>query len=257
VAPHYYQTWPFYVACAAVLLALAIAYHVSRLRVAERLQALRSAANLAEQRARISQDIHDDIGANVTNIALLNEVVRANPQNPELARRETEKIASITAETLDSLSELVWVTNPNYDSLANLVGYLREYVARFMEPTRITTQLDFPKDVPSWPVESQVRRHLLLIVKEALRNVLKHSGASRVAVGIRLLSTSLELTVSDNGHGFSSQPPAHRAGLVGMHHRVAALGGSLKIDSPPGAGVTVHVQIPLPPPSATPAPWKR
>lgn len=143
---------------------------------------------IGRERARIAQDMHDDLGASLTNIALLGEVVKQNRHRTDLVQTEAEKISNIAGGLVDNLSELVWATNPKYDSLPDLVSYLREKAGSFFEDDSIQCHLDFLANVPDQGLAGNVRRNLYLSVKEALHNVLKHSGATEVWVRLRCVT---------------------------------------------------------------------
>jgi signal transduction histidine kinase len=99
-------------------------------------------------------------------------------------------------------------------------------------------------------VTAELRRNVLLVLKESLNNVLKHSNATRVAITLRIAgdngSESLQLLVYDNGRGFDlSQSTQFHNGLSNMRERVLSLGGELTIDSRPGAGTDIRARVPL------------
>ena len=165
LAPHFYQTWTFYLVSALGIGAAGFAIHRRRLRLARSIQELEASIRLSDERARIAKDMHDDIGANLTRIGLLNEVARNTLEDPQRARAELNKVAVIAGETIASLSELVWATNSNYDTIENTVVYLREYIARFFEPTDTRPVLKFPSELPALRLNFTFRRHLLLIFK--------------------------------------------------------------------------------------------
>lgn len=112
----------------------------------------------------------------------------------DCAGREVEQISSTARNVVDNISELVWATKPKNDTLDNLVAYLREYSARYFEGTSIRCRLCFPENVAGVPVSAELRRGLFLVVKEALHNVVKHSGATRAEVKLELKRSTL------NGH---------------------------------------------------------
>ena len=247
VAPFFYQTWLFYVLCALALAAVVAAFQAYRLRVQRRILSLEHAAVLAEQRERIARDLHDDLGASFTQIALLSEVARRQLPSAHAAGTPIAHIADIARHVLDGMSELIWGANPNYDTLANLIAYLREYAARFFASAAIDCRLDFPAAAPDQTLPSDFRRELFLIFKEALSNTQKHSGATRADIRLRIERHGLELVIADNGRGFALEPAApFKHGLSNMRQRAALLGGSFQLESQPGHGTVIRLQVPLP-----------
>jgi len=144
------------------------------------------------------------------------------------------------------MSELVWATNPRNDTLDNLVAYLREHAASQLENTAIQTHLDFPAAFPEGHVSATFRRNLLLVMKESLHNVIKHSRASQVRVQLEITPSNLVLQVRDNGCGFepSSRNGAGN-GLGNMQKRVRDLGGEFTLGSALGRGTQIEVSVPL------------
>lgn len=131
---------------------------------------------------------------------------------------------------VDNITEIVWVTNPRNDHLENLAGYLRGYAAEFFENTSIQCALRFPEQLPSLAVNGELRRDILLVFKEALHNVAKHSGASEAVLAMKMTPAEndtwqLLLTVSDNGRGFdAAQAAGSGNGLHNMRQRIEKRG---------------------------------
>jgi ligand-binding sensor domain-containing protein len=246
LAPHFYQTWGFYFLCGAVVIGAGLGLHFLRLNVVHKMQKLRTAADLANQRARFAQDMHDDIGANLTKIALLSEVARKNAHQPVIAELQSSKISTIAGEMVNNLSELIWAANPKFDTLENFVSYLREYVASYLEPTSIRWQLNFPTTVPPVGLTSEFRRNLFLVVKEALHNILKHSAATEVEVGLTVDNSKLALWITDNGRGFSTATLPRGDGLLNMRQRMTSIGGNFDLQSDSTKGTKIAFSVLLP-----------
>jgi signal transduction histidine kinase len=140
--------------------------------------------------------------------------------------------------------------NPAQDSLAGLIAYLREYIPEFLSHAGLHGRLDFPSPAPDYPLPAEARRHLFLLVKEALNNVVKHAGAKEVRVRIQIESGRLLLSIEDDGRGFASagqgQNFENGNGLPGMRRRAEMLGGKLDLRTEPGRGVKITVTMPLP-----------
>ncbi len=200
---------------------------------------------LNEQRKQIARDIHDELGASLTHIVQLSGETRRSLAQPEKLEAQTNRIASIAEEAVDNIGEIVWANNPNYDTLEDLVSYLREYAASFFALSPVQVDFDFPETVPPITVTSLFRRHLLMLVKEALQNVMKHAAAKKVRVSVALHDSSLKLSILDDGRGLPSNSERLGDGLANMRHRVVELDGSIDITSRPGAGAEIRVTVPL------------
>jgi signal transduction histidine kinase/ligand-binding sensor domain-containing protein len=246
LAPHYYETGWFYALCGAAVVALAAAVQAYRLRVQRRLLHLEQQTALERERARIAQDMHDDLGASLTKIAILSDVAGRHDVASAPMKSAVEKISSTARGLIDSMSELVWATNPRNDTLDNLLSYLREYAARFFEGTPIDTHLEFPANAPAHTIKSELRRNLFLAVKEALNNIAKHSGATEVHFTAKLEGNTLRLLLRDNGHGFLANERLRPGnGLPNIRARIEQSGGSCRIESTHGAGATVEFLVPI------------
>lgn len=245
VAPFFYQTWWFYTLCggaAAVCTGLVVRWRVKESR---RIFELERVNALNEQRRQIARDIHDELGASLTHIIQINERMRANP-HPASVDADTQRIAAIAGEAVDNIGEIVWANNPEYDTLEDLVAYVREHAASFLSDTPLRVTFDFPADVPERPVSGLFRRHVVLLVKESLQNVVKHARAKHVHLSLTVDQDRIRLLVSDDGAGFVAEvSPGPGNGLKNMRQRISELGGEIEIESRPGAGTRVMVRAPL------------
>jgi signal transduction histidine kinase len=150
-------------------------------------------------------------------------------------------------EVTANISELVWATNPRHDTLESSIAYLREHAARQFEPASINAAFDFPQTIPALRVSAMFRRNTAMIVKEAINNLLKHSGARNASLKVEVTDTFLTIALVDDGRGFDPAKPRHtRSGMGNMRQRVEDLQGALKMDAAPGAGTKIRIRIPIP-----------
>jgi signal transduction histidine kinase len=194
---------------------------------------------LERERARIAQDLHDDLGSSLTRISLLSSLLRAEKDNPEQIEINAQKIGQSADQTVRALEEIVWAVRPGSDTLQSLLDYIAHFATELFEGNVTRCRLDLPNEVPSQPLPPDVRHNIFLIVKEALTNVLKHAGASEVQLQAKLTGPTLEIAISDNGRGFdvnSAVSHGKRNGLENMRRRAEAAGGTLALTSTPGGG---------------------
>jgi len=131
--------------------------------------------------------------------------------------------------------------------LENLVSYLREHIARFLESAAVQAELQFPTSIPAVRVSTIFRRHLLLVVKEALNNAVKHAKARSVKIKVNYTENRLEITVEDDGVGMETLEASDAPhGLANMRKRIAELHGTLTLNSSPGRGTQILIKVPLP-----------
>ncbi len=220
---------------AGVLLLAGLVLHQSRI-VRQR--------ELERTRVRLARDMHDELGSRLTEITYLSELARREAGNPSRAGELNERISARSREVVTALDELVWTVNPRNDSLPKLVGYLLLQAEKFFEPTPVRCRIDAPAELPDLPVTSDVRHHTLLMAKEALNNALKHAHATEVTLRVRVEDGRLEITIDDNGDGFTSLARTGN-GLANLRERSGAIRGQCEIGPREGGGTRVRLMVPL------------
>ena len=244
VLPFFWQRWWFQLAMLAGI--HAVRHRHCPCTFPSAACATRSASSnnkplLHKERARIAKDIHDDLGANLTQIALLSELTRQDMAAPEKAGEHVEKISSTARQVMKSLDEIVWAVNPRNDTLPHLVDYLGQFTLDFLRAPGIRCRLDLPEHPPELNVPADIRHNLFLAVKEALNNIVKHAGAKEVRLGVDVSNGKLRVVVTDDGHGFERPPQdAWADGLRNMRQRMAEIGGECAIESHAGDGHDDH-----------------
>ncbi len=230
----------------AALLMIGITYGLTRARQRRKLAALKQQHALEQERARIAHDIHDDLGANLTRISMLSDIAQADSNVPPDTASMVGQIADCARTSVTALDEIVWAVNPRHDTLDALLDYVSHYSHSFLEETNIRLQLALPAQQPPLPVTSETRYGILMVLKEALNNVVKHSCASTVRVAIRFDGRELQLEVQDNGRGTGvSEGKITGNGLASMKERAAKLGGHLTMEAAEIRGTVVRLAVPL------------
>lgn len=224
---------------AAILLVGFVLYRNARaqqqqLTLKAELAEARTQNALQEERLRISQELHDNIGSQLTFVnasigALQNEV-----DSPRLT-----DVKKLTAETIRELRKTVWLMNHQSTTLEEFVIKLRDYI---LTGSQIPIVIDVKTNLQQ-VITAQVANHLFRIVQEAVNNTHKHAEATQINIEISLDADLLSLTIADNGKGFNPDSPRSGFGLTGMHKRVSGLGGKLHIQSHPGTTITAHLPL--------------
>ena len=200
--------------------------------------------SLEKERARIAQDLHDDLGANLTQIVFLSQRVEAAQQDAQEVDRWFHLIPATAKKTIQSLDEIVWAINPRHDSLESLSNYLTQFAQQHMGLAQVRCLLDVPMVLPAITLTAEVRHKLLLAAREALQNVATHAAATEVKVSLKLDDENLVITVSDNGRGFDSNRVGGEGnGLSNMQRRLEDIGGRIEFVSQPGKGTVVRFVI--------------
>ncbi len=244
------------VLCGVLLLAFGWIFLLRR-RIEERTKQLEQAIRqreLAErqhaseaERARISRDLHDDLGSSLTGISLLASVGVA--QHSNLDAKTTLRLNAIAgkARTLvTALDTIVWAVNPEADGLQVFADYLSAFAQQFITDSGLVCRFRIPMEFPARRVEGRLRHGLLLAVKEALNNAVRHSKAHEIEFGVNLEADCLKVEIADNGRGFEVAAAAGGNGLGNMRQRLADLGGECQISSSKETGTSVRLIIPLP-----------
>jgi signal transduction histidine kinase/ligand-binding sensor domain-containing protein len=230
ILPPLWRRWWAIALEGSVVVALALSLH--RFRLAR-------AVELADVRTRIALDLHDDVGANLTRIALLSEVARRT--NGEAM----ESIARIARESAGSMSDIVWAINPERDSVLDLVRRMREHADDLFRHRGVELAFSAVHAGAARRMRSEARRDVLLIFKEAVNNVARHARCRHVRIDIRQEASRLRLVVADDGVHFDSSADGAGHGIASMQRRAVRLGGALEISPTPGGGTTVTLECPV------------
>ncbi|HWX20065.1 MAG TPA: sensor histidine kinase [Candidatus Binatia bacterium] len=200
---------------------------------------LESQRALEHERVRIARDIHDDLGARVTQISLVSGLAQGDHNLSEKARADFNAISGMARELVSALYETVWAVNPENDNLDALGNYVCQMVDNLCDKAQLPRRLrvaELPRDVQ---VSSHIRHNLVLAVKEAVHNVIKHAKASELSVFVDWEGTTLTIRIQDNGCGLDPATHAAGNGLANMQRRLEQAGGTCSFNSEPGRGTTV------------------
>jgi signal transduction histidine kinase len=241
----FWRTPWFWVSMATIALAAALGawrYTVVR-RVQLQLQGLQQQRAVDRERLRIAQDIHDDLGARVTQISLLSAVAQSKPSLPDDARADFSTISQTTRELVSALYETVWAVNPENDNLDSLASYLCQMGNQLCSQSQLRCRFEMLDMLPSIPLNSQVRHNLIMAVKEAIHNVIKHARATEVRIRIAFENSELVICIHDDGCGFDIGIRSPGYGLGNLKRRMGDIGGSFTIESHPGGGTHVCLRL--------------
>lgn len=246
VVPPFWQTaWFRITSILGALLFVSLSlYLVLVTRYRRRLRKLQLQQELERVRVRISADIHDDIGAGLTRIALAGDLATMQlPENDPQKQRVAGMAASARVLS-QSLKEVVWSVRPEYDRSDNMIRYFRDYCGEYFEATSIRCTFNTGATLPVFPVSPEIRRNLFLILKEALNNIAKHAEAEQVNVAVKVEGKNFTLSVRDDGRGISAAVAGENMrahGLKGMRKRAEAIGFSFDISPGEKGGTRVTV----------------
>ncbi len=186
VQPFYWQTWWFRTLLLATFTTgvITAVRYMSFRRLRREMVLLEQQALLDKERARIAKDLHDDLGASMTQLTLLLELAKQHRSEPEAVLDRLEDSLRAGREGIKSLDAAVWAINPANNTLPELVAYIGQFAMEFMQQANIHCLLDLPDHPLERPASAELRHNLFLIVKEALNNIVRHAGASEVRLQI-------------------------------------------------------------------------
>jgi signal transduction histidine kinase len=186
--------------------------------------------------------LHDDIGSSLSQIAILSELARK-----KLAPSGTgalDQIADVSRELVDSMSDIVWATDPNRDRVGDFAERMREFAGEVLGGSDIEFRLALTAIDANQKLNANLRRQVYLIFKECIHNVIRHSAATEACVRLETTGGYLMLEVTDNGKGFDVARRSNGHGVDSLRERAASLAGDIKWISGPG-GTTVRLSVPL------------
>jgi signal transduction histidine kinase/ligand-binding sensor domain-containing protein len=252
VLPYFYQTRSFTVLLSVLVLSgvgLAVRTVATR-KYRRALLRLEQQHAIEKDRARIAKDIHDDIGAGLTQITLLSELGRREPKQ---AGTQLERISDAARDMTRAMDEIVWAVDPQRDTLASLIDYISAYSEDFLRAAGIRCRMDFPAAVPATQIDAELRYNLFLALKETLNNIVKHANATEVWLRLTLTAGVFSLVVEDNGHGFDANDDRKAGvsnerlnsglGLPNLRKRLQTIGGHCVMQSSPGKGTRVEMTV--------------
>ena len=258
VIPRIYErrSVQFFGALALLAVVSGSVWRVERARSRRRLERLEQQHELERERARIAQDLHDDLGTTLTQIDYLGALAERGGTSPSEAQEQIGQIRGKSREMITALDEIVWAVNPRNDSLQALADYFCHFAGEFLRPASISCRLDYADGLPAFALGADARHNLFLAFKEALNNVVRHSGATEVWIRIKAAGGIARIVIEDNGCGFVVTGDSGMGnGLRNMRERLAQIGGSCEVRSQPGAGTVVEFHLPLTPDNPWPL-WK-
>nr|WP_226895430.1 sensor histidine kinase [Luteolibacter marinus] len=246
VTPHFWESAWFIVGVTGLtLLCAAMAgWAIARRRMKRRIQALKIRHAREAERARIARDLHDDLGASLTEISILSALA-AEEEDESSMRPSLNQLSRKAKSVVGTLDEIVWAVNPREDTLRSLVDYLAAYARDFLSTAGISLRTDISRSIPDQPLDTTVRHGVFMAAREALNNLVKHSQASEARLSVHLTPRGLEIQIEDNGRGFSQEWEAKGYGVTHLSERMQACGGDCSLTSIPGTGVTVTLTLPL------------
>jgi two-component sensor histidine kinase len=232
----FWKTWWFYLIIGFVVLLFFYALYLYRIRQFLKLQKVRN---------RIATDLHDDIGATLTNINMLSEISRKNLAQPLEAEKFLSRISEEVTASSQALNDIIWNVNSRNDSMEETLSRMRRYAADLFDNSNTICHLSMQETAAGKKLNMEQRRDVYLIYKESMNNVHKHATAANVWINIHRQNGNLHLKIKDDGKGFEPSIITDRNGLKNIRSRTEKWKGSLSVKTAPGSGTDIEIMIPL------------
>lgn len=247
-ASFYWQAWWLRLAALGALLAAAgwaVRWHFLR-PLRARLWQVEQRALLHEERERISRDLHDDLGSYLAHIKLLSENAAAPGLSPEQSAEHLHQITLVVRRTLESLDGIVWMVNPNNDTLPSLVNDGSKRIVDVLRAAGIRCQADLPDIVPEIPITSTLRHQVRMVIKEGVTNVIRHARAQSVLLRVTIADDVMRVVLADDGCSSGDFARGRWSdGLNNMRNRMISVGGTFQIHSAAGEGTRIELAVPV------------
>lgn len=248
ILPKFYETLTFQISSFIALIGLGfLIQHLASIRL-QRARAIRQTLLFNEQREHITRDLHDEIGNDFAKINVLAMSLGSSEAKTSRSgsHDSIHQLQLAAREGIAHLRRILWTTNPKKDWLDQLLNYMVSIFERSFDGTEIHSEIDVPLDIPKLSLTPFLRHQVIMIFKETISNILKHSQATHVKFLVSINSEELTISVQDNGAGFVyTRRKSDGMGLENMRWRARMARGKIDIISNLGSGTTINLNIPV------------
>lgn len=237
IHPPFWKSLWFFVASILGVFGLSFLFFYLRYRQILQLQKIRQG---------IAADLHDDLGASISNIYLMAELAS---QHKETLPADTREQLALIKEESDavnrSIQDIIWNINPEHDKLNDLLIRMRRRASELFEQHNIEYEFELDQGIDDVVLQAENKKDLYLILKEAINNLLKYANCSQAYIRITKNGRDLDVLIRDNGQGFDLDNTPASNGLNSMKMRAKKLKGALQIHSVPTSGTEIHLTFPI------------
>jgi ligand-binding sensor domain-containing protein/signal transduction histidine kinase len=236
VLPPFWRTWWFDISVLLALAAAAVTFH--RRRTARLVE-------LERIRTRIATDLHDEVGAGPSEIALMGELWARRGASKATPDEAPQRIAATSRRLVDAMSDIVWAINPEKDRVFSLSQRMRRFATPFLRSAGVALSFQSIEESQDRSLDGDARREILLAFQEIVNNAVKHAGCSKVSARLEVRDHHLVMEVDDDGRGFDPVESDEGTGLSSLRRRADRLGGVCEIRGTPDSGTRVTFRVPL------------
>ncbi len=246
ILPPFYSRWWFrlFVTVLIISAVIFLTQKLTEMKLKKRIRELEKQKALEDERHRISKEMHDDLGAGLTQISLISEAAKKRNSDGKFPKEELNDISSTSRQLIENVSEIIWAMNPEFDTLSSMIAYLREQLGKLLEYSGKQYYIQLPEDYADINISNLKRKNISMLMKEAVNNAIKHSNATSIYVRMSLAENNLQIEIKDNGMGFNTENISKGNGIKNYSFRAALLQGTSKVVSKK-TGTEVYFNIPL------------
>jgi len=231
INPPFWQTWWF--VTLVILSVVFFIYYFGTINVKSQLE-------IEKLKLKIASDLHDNIGAGLTEISILSEIAeRSEEHSSKSVHNNLQKISNTARQLVDSMSDIVWVVNPQRDSLHDLIVKLKDSYNEFFNTIGISFQVKNIEKSDDIKLPMEYKQNLLLLFKEAITNSIKHSGCKRITLEAFFKNDLVQIVLKDDGRGFNVNTVKFGNGIKNMESRAIKIKGKLNWESEIGKGTII------------------
>ncbi len=213
-------------------------------RISERkLLLLEKDQALVDERNRIADEMHDDVGADLSNLLL--KIRMKERKQSALNTEDLGALKNSANAIIHKIDEIIWSLNAQRDTLNELLNFIQKYFDTLLKDNQLKGEFVCNNQIPNYPLSAQLRRNIFLTVKEILNNALKHSEASEVNMQVEFCNNKLKIQITDNGNGFEPSKIYNGNGILSIKKRILESNGTLDIQSKNGIGTNTTLEIEL------------
>ena len=231
IVPFFYKTWWFWLLTTGLFISLSL--YINNLHQKRKRDALLAETNrklmLTQMRQQIASDLHDDLGADITRLTLLARQLELRGNN---GNEQFSMIAKLGSNLRDTLSHIIWSTDPKLDDVKSLILSITEYGSEMLQLAGIEVKFEIHETNEAIQLNPQIRQNVWLMVKEIIQNCVKHSKATEAFIRINQTDNFLKINIEDNGRGIDFEAEGNKGrGLENLRYRAEKIDAYLSIES--------------------------
>ncbi|OGU37651.1 MAG: hypothetical protein A2315_02060 [Ignavibacteria bacterium RIFOXYB2_FULL_35_12] len=234
ITPAWWMTWWFKILVVIILLGIGYLIYLYRLKQSLAIQNIR---------LNIANDLHDEIGSNLSSISIDSQLLLNNSSIDETQQELASFISKTVQETVETMRDLIWFINPNNDFGKDMILKMKETAAKLLAGMNWSFKVN--SEVELEELNLEIRRNIYLIYKEALNNVVRHANSQSCEIELRNLGNTFLLMIKDDGKGFDEKKVQENTGLRSIKRRAANMNAEVKIYSEIGNGTVIKLVVPF------------